>query len=80
MRHAAGQAGDAFKQAGSKFTTEVAPSLADLFRSAAAGLSDAASKMETRASATDVPVAEQDSESSAEPEAAPSPNEDAAQD
>jgi molecular chaperone DnaK len=53
VRSAAGQAGDAFKQAGEKFSAEVAPSLADMFRSAAAGLSEAASKIEARAATSD---------------------------
>ncbi len=53
MRNAAGQAGEAFKQAGEKFSSEVAPSLADMFRSAAAGLTDAASKIETRGTAAE---------------------------
>ena len=67
MRSAAGQAGEAFKQAGGKFTNEVAPSLADMFRSAAAGLSDAAAKMETRSSATDVPVEAPDTDTAPRP-------------
>jgi hypothetical protein len=53
MRDAAGQAGEALKQAGGKFSSEVAPSLADMFRSAAAGLADAASKIETRSADAD---------------------------
>jgi methyl coenzyme M reductase alpha subunit len=53
MRNAAGQAGEAFKQAGEKFSSEVAPSLADMFRSAAAGLSEAAAKIEARGAAVE---------------------------
>ena len=64
VRDAAGHAGEAVKTAGSKFTSEVAPSLADMFRSAAAGLSEAASRMETRASEASADV-EASAESSA---------------
>jgi hypothetical protein len=48
VRSAASQAGEAFKQAGTRVSAEVAPSLADMFRSAAAGLDQAASRMEAR--------------------------------
>ena len=65
MRNAANQAGEAFVSAGSKFSAEVAPSLANMFRSAAAGLSDAAAKMETRTDAVTVEPA--DAEAAPEP-------------
>jgi hypothetical protein len=74
VRDAAGQTGEAFKQAGEKFTSEVAPSLADLFKSAAAGLTEAAARMESRSApaATDGPEsgsAEETPAATPEPEA-----------
>lgn len=80
VRNAANQAGDAVKQAGSRFTSEVAPSLADMFRSAAAGISEAASRMESRAEAVDVaePAGEEVPDEEAPAEEAPADTADAA--